>query len=264
MIASGGAAIRERTKLLESLRFGNLPLRCSEHKYPGIADQKGWTDWSNHETTPDQLRIEKHLLNFVNKSSRILHVGVGNSKLAIRFAPLVKNIVGMTIVPAEVRLGQSLAIENYQVLLWNKYHKWHDGHGSRFDAIVDNNPSTFACCVYHMMEMFTWYAESLEPSGAIFTDRTGLEQVLKHTERTESDTLNFDSWAMIGRCFGLHAVDIDGSVFVLTQNISSDRIKKLERFQYCPQLLRRSLMTVSRRLRNLRRALKKISLARKQ
>jgi hypothetical protein len=230
-----------------------MPLRCEQDDRPGISDDRAeYKDWSNRESTPDQRRIEMHLYNFVNEHSQILHVGIGNSKLAIRFSPLVNRIVGMTVSESELRFSQSLGIKNYEVLLWNKYDKWRSGGQATFDVLVDNNPSTYACCIHHMTKMFAWYASVLHPNGAIFTDRIGLKHALR-----ENRSLNFSTWVSIGRHFGLQATNVDGNVYLLTRNASSDRIKLLQQGHY---LSRHALLLwalIDYRLGRLRSRLKK-------
>src|ERR1700756_2632091 len=74
--------------------FHRMPLRCSNDNNPGIFDDREpYKDYSGKETTPGQLRIEQHLLKFLNRTSNVLHVGVGNSKFAARFATLANQIV---------------------------------------------------------------------------------------------------------------------------------------------------------------------------
>jgi hypothetical protein len=211
----------------DSRRFGNLPFRCTEEKNPGTLDpRQEYNDWSKLETTADQLRVEDVLLKFIDKDSKLLHVGVGNSRLAIRFAPLVAEIIGMTISPSELRHGQALGISNYQVLLWNKYCEWESG-AIKFDAIIDNNPSTYGCCFHHLMKMFSWYAAALNSGGTIFTDSMGLEHQGFFEGGRRLYGLDYGAWAESGAFFGLTAVDVNGAVYALTKSPQSERIRAL-------------------------------------
>jgi len=209
--------------------FSNMIPRCANDESPGVVETRlAYMDWSVEETTPDQRRVENVLAGFVNSGSRVLHVGMGNSRLAVRFAPLVEEIVGMTVTPSELQLAQSLAIGNYRPLLWNKYCEWHD-EGAKFDAIVDNNPSTYACCFHHMMKMFAWYVSSLDQEGAILTDVAGLGHEIPGDGRFGQYELNYTALKEVGIFFGLHAVDVDGSVYLLTRSPDSERIKALRK-----------------------------------
>ncbi|MCX7177133.1 MAG: hypothetical protein NT159_25080 [Proteobacteria bacterium] len=220
-------------------RFQGLLGDCGEEEQPGIEDLKEWRDWSQIKTSRDQLRIERRLLDFVNSDSRILHVGIGNSRLAKRFAHRVRGIVGMSVSPAEIARGQALAISNYEVLQWNKYRYWNDPSGEGFDAIVDNNPTGFACCLKHLSTMLAWYADALRPQGAIFTDRVGLGWVVS-TPGVDRRWRGFDleDCAVMGARLGLHAIDIDGSVYALVKKAGRGRIGQLERYRHWPPPLR--------------------------
>jgi hypothetical protein len=222
-LAGNGEVIDSEFLRVYTRSFDNMLLRCSNDETPGVSDNRDmYKDYSAKETTPGQLGIEEVLLNFLNKDSKVLHVGVGNSKLAVRFAPLVAEIIGMTISPSELQHGLGLGISNYQVLLWNKYREWESG-ATKFDAIIDNNPGTFACCFHHMTQMFAWYAAALDEDGAIFTEAIGLE----HTLHESQLSLNYRALAELGRYFGLRAVDIDGNVYALAKNPNSRQMQAL-------------------------------------
>ena len=159
-------------RVLHAARFDDLPFACSSPS-GGVSDVKEWRDWSGQPSTPDQIRIEAYLDAFDLSGKSILHIGSGNSRLAARFAGRARQIVGTTVVPAEVECAEALALPNYRALLHNKY----DGlglEGGRFDFIVDNNPSTFCCCLTHFSKMIEFYARALAPEGQIVTDAVGL------------------------------------------------------------------------------------------
>jgi hypothetical protein len=56
-------------------------------------------------------------------AARILHVGVGNSKSAQRFANRVRSIDGLTVHHNEKTYAEALAIANYTVYVLNKYSR---------------------------------------------------------------------------------------------------------------------------------------------
>lgn len=220
-------------------RFQGLLRDCGQETRLGIEDLEEWRDWSQIRTSRDQLRIERRLLDFVTRDSRILHVGIGNSKLAMRFAHRVRGVVGMTVSPAEFSGAEALEISNYETLLWNKYRSWSELSGDGFDAIIDNNPTGFACCLKHLSNMLAWYADSLHPQGAIFTDRVGLGWVVS-TPGVVRQWRGFDleEWAAMGARLGLHVIDIDGSVYALVKHTGRERIERLRRFRNWPPPLR--------------------------
>lgn len=166
-------------------RFPELPLDCGHAEHPGVVERGEWADWAAHETTPDQLRIESYLDRFDLADAAILHVGCGNSGLAARFAGRARSIIGTTVTPGELQHAlewiERSGTANYRVLLRNKY-LGHDGMpDQRFDFIVDNNPSTFACCLTHFARMMEFYAAVLTPGGQIVTERIGLGWSLPHS-----------------------------------------------------------------------------------
>jgi cyclopropane fatty-acyl-phospholipid synthase-like methyltransferase len=171
-------------------------------------------DASSSETTADQQRIEEVLDGFeLDPETTILHVGVGNSLLAQRFALSVRRIDGLTVSRQEKRLGDSLRIGNYTIHVLNK----HSGMlvttlGRRYDFVVDNNPASFACCPHHLYRMFDEYSRLLRPNGRILTDQIGLAW---RVGDDPSWLLTYDDLEALGGQFGLQAARITDSVFEL-------------------------------------------------
>ena len=131
-------------------------------------------DLSQRATTEDQQRIEDALQHTLSSDQRLLHVGVGNSSLAARFASRIHQIVGTTLSEAERRHALSLQIENYRVEMLNKYAPEMASLAGPFDVLVDNNPASFCCCVRHFETMLTSYAQLIRPGGIMVTDREGM------------------------------------------------------------------------------------------
>lgn len=221
-----------------ALRIAPLPERCHRTESPSLVDVESYRDWSSFPTTDDQSRIESILEKFVRPDSDILHVGIGNSLLACRFSPTVRSIVGITVSPGEAEHGRSVRLPNYQPGLWNKYRFRAERSPAGFDAIVDNNPTSFSCCLWHLSEMIAWYKAALRPEGAIFTDRMGLGWVLDSAEALPACSFSFDQWRLLGACVGLEAVDIDGYVYVLTAAAGRHRANLLRRRALVPRMIR--------------------------
>src|SRR5271170_1787717 len=149
--------------------FSNVLDFCGTENQIGhsdIPERRVWTHWA---TTPDQTQIEECLEGMVNRASTIFHVGVGNSSLAGRFARRVSAIHGITISPEEKDLAESLSLPNYTVSVTNKYSRKIANVHVRFDLVIDNNPASFTCCLFHFCRMMASYFAMLVDGGAIVT-----------------------------------------------------------------------------------------------
>lgn len=196
-------------------RFGALPIDCGA-AIPGVDSDEAWREWDMQPTTPDQLRIEDYLDACGVAGKRILHIGCGNSRLARRFHRRARAIVGTTIARSELEHGVALGLARYEVRLENKF----DGHprtGEVFDFVVDNNPSTFGCCMNHLARMLEDYAGRLGPEGQIVTDRVGLGW-LRSDDSHPRWSFDFDDLAALGPVFGLRAWRMDANVIVLARD----------------------------------------------
>ncbi|MFN7146916.1 MAG: hypothetical protein ACK4YP_24285 [Myxococcota bacterium] len=152
-----------------------------------------WAD----DVSPDQARIEQVLDGLVSPDARVLHLGVGTSHLARRFAARSAWIDGVTVVPAEVARAEALGLPRYRAVLANKY----GGLGALpgpYDLVVDNNVASFACCRRHVDGLFADVAARLSPGGRFLTDAAGLAY------RGPSGTgLGWAEWAAYGAALGL-------------------------------------------------------------
>jgi hypothetical protein len=201
---------------LRNLRFPQLPLDCGSPD-PGITDVDEWRDWTEMPTTPDQLRIEDYLDRFDLRGKSILHVGAGNSGLAVRFARRAREIVGTTVVASEAAHGRDLGLRNYRVLLHNKYSAESEGVSGPFDFIVDNNPTTFCCCIRHFGAVLDFYASNLAPNGQLVTDRVGLGWTTDAPGSNPRWRFSFDDLAQAAPLAGLTAYRISGDTYILAR-----------------------------------------------
>lgn len=183
-------------------KFHELPWYCGSELDVGIDEVEEWRDWSNLETTPDQKRIEAVLSNIESKNKTLLHVGVGNSELAEKFYQSVDSIDGITIQKGELMKAESLHIPGYRVFLLNKYSfEMTNVLDREYDIIIDNNPSSFACCRKHFYNMLSSYYQMLKPGGLIVTDKVGLGW-----STTLNDVrwgLSPEEWFSIGKEFNM-------------------------------------------------------------
>lgn len=202
-LAHWRTAVRDRdaqllmTRLASHPRFGRLCHHCGREHTPGIDELPEWQIWTNRATTPDQIAIEEQLENLVTASSSILHIGVGNSSLGRRFASRISTVVGTTLHDEERVLSEELGLEKYAVVLANKYSEDMDRIAGNFDFIVDNNPSSFACCLFHFSRMMVAYVDLLRRDGGLFiTAQQGWGWVV--TGNDPGWSFGWDDWALLG------------------------------------------------------------------
>jgi hypothetical protein len=206
----------EVQKILADL-FQELPARCDNNDSPGLDEVEMWRDWSLLDTTPDQIRIEKFLTRSNIFRKRILHVGIGNSSLAKKMSRFSCDILGITISKDEISNAERLNISNYKYIIHNKYSNSKLKFGDSFDYIVDNNPTTFCCCLDHLMTMMRFYANNLSEDGQILCDLIGLGWVVSTQGANPRWNFSFDDIAIVARQVGLNAYRKDRFTIVLSR-----------------------------------------------
>ena len=199
-------------------RFAALPLDCGNQSDPGIRDTEEWRDWSRFGTTAGELLIEDYLDRLGTRKKSILHIGIGNSGLAKRFAPSASRIVGTTIAAAEVERAESLGLPNYDAILHNKYSGANDAIPGDFDVIVDSNPTSFCCCLTHLGTMLDFYASRLGEKGQMITERTGLAWQMKAPGAHERWGFSFDDLAAVASLADLHAYRVSEDIYILARS----------------------------------------------
>jgi hypothetical protein len=188
-----------------------VPRRCAGDG-PGVGHgNDNVMNLSAKATTEDQGRIEAALDELLQAGDRVLHVGVGNSSLARRFAPRAGHILGLTLSPAEKSHGDALAIPGYAIRLANKYSADLDAVQGPFRYLIDNNPASFGCCLEHFQDMLANYARLLTPGGRMLTDREGMYWCYANGPMR----LRFEHLEAIARVYPFHAERIDEHVFAL-------------------------------------------------
>jgi len=197
--------------VLELAHWSAVPRSCGQD-VPGVGRHNPRVmDLSQRATTEDQQRIEDALQQVLSSNQRLLHVGVGNSSLAARFASRVRQIVGTTLSEAEHRHALSLPIENYRVEMLNKYAPEMASLDGHFDVLVDNNPASFCCCLDHFETMLTSYAQLIRPGGIMVTDREGMYWCYDNGPMR----LRFEDLQTIARCYPFAAEQMTSHVFAL-------------------------------------------------
>jgi len=198
--------------------FDGLPAACGMTQ-PGVDETSEWRDWAARPTTHDQLRIEAWLASQPLTGARLLHIGCGNSQLALSFLARVACIDAITIQRTEAALGEALSLANYRVLLANKYDpELPDLLNRRYHFIIDNNPSAFCCCRKHFYVLLHSYRRLLEQGGAVVTDRWGLGRSV--TGNDQRWALNWEDWAALGGQVDLEAVQADDTIYLLRKRSS--------------------------------------------
>jgi hypothetical protein len=130
--------------------------------------------WVNIAITPDQLRIESVLSELALNNKRLLHVGVGSSSIAKKFTQESIHIDGITVMQEEKDYANSLNLSHYNVYLLNKYSDELNRLNFKYDFIIDNNLSSFACCKQHYLLMIRNYIDMLSTGGVLLTDQSGM------------------------------------------------------------------------------------------
>ena len=194
--------------------FMKTPFFCGEINFPGLATNFDlYVDFTNRETTVDQGRIEDALFDIFSPESNILHVGIGNSKLAERFCKLTGNVYGITISEGEKKHADSLDMDNYTVFLCNKYHRRFISQfvDLEFDFIVDNNLASFTCCRYHFYQMLENYISCLKLGGRILTDQRGMDWALAH----EGFIMDYEQLGVVVKDLPLKMSQVSDKVYSL-------------------------------------------------
>jgi len=194
--------------------YSDVPLYCANEDHPGKDEVEELRDFTLYPTTVDQLQIEAYLRQTCQKTDTILHVGIGNSELAERFSGSVSKIIGLTIQQGELDRALQQQIPGYLPLLLNKYSlAFSAAFTAEFDVIVDNNPSCFCCCFFHLCRMMSTYRALLRNSGKILTARIGLAWVV--TDGLPRWRFDFADWSRLAERLGMHAEMVDPDVYAM-------------------------------------------------
>lgn len=160
--------------------------------------------------SPDQARIAQALPALLGPGTRLLHVGVGCSDLAVRFAGTVSRIDGITVMPDETAAAERLALPNYRVWTMNKHALAFAELAGPYDLVVDNNPGSFACCRRHFRFTMERYRALLAPGGRLLTDERGARW-----RQPGGLSLRWRHWVRLGSQLGLEPERITGTVWAL-------------------------------------------------
>ncbi len=147
---------------------------CNCKKFNFI--KKNFVYWEDRKTTSDEIDIINYIENnFIINKKNLLHIGIGNSDLAIRFKQ-AKKITGVTISNKEVKKAINLNFKNYKVFLCDKYSTnfFDIIKDFKFDFIIDANLKSYACCEKSFNYMFSNLIQVLSKDGIIITSINGM------------------------------------------------------------------------------------------
>jgi hypothetical protein len=191
-----------------------LPMRKTNPASCGAVYDLG--SWRDVPVTFDQMRIERHLSEISLKDRRILHVGVGSSRVAAQFHARCQLIDGITVMEDEVSHAESLGIPNYRVYLMDKYGDSILGLPNKYHYILDNNPSSYAPHRDAMQTMFARYLDLLEDGGAFVTDTLGMQH-----HRPFAFPLHDDDLMALERRLPVTYVKVNRTVRALVKNVNA-------------------------------------------
>jgi hypothetical protein len=202
-------------KSLHRERFAELPFDCGNEVDPGITDSPDFRDWTAKPPTPDQRRIERYLDRFDLRGRRILHIGIGSSRVAKRFSRRALAIVGTSIDQPELEAAANAGLANYRAVRHNKYGGTPQAVPGRFDFIVDNNPTSACCCMRHLSQLFEFLNAKLADDGQIVTEAEGLGWVPAPIHpRWRFD---FDDLAAAAAVAGLRTYRVHANIIVMAR-----------------------------------------------
>jgi 2-polyprenyl-3-methyl-5-hydroxy-6-metoxy-1,4-benzoquinol methylase len=138
---------------------------------------KSYTYWEDRTVTTDELDIIKFLDSKKDtKFKSVLHVGIGNSYFAKKFASRF-NITGITISQKEITKGKSMNLKNYQAYLIDKYSTQFKDFLDKntFDLIIDTNLKSYTCCQETFEFMISNIFQSINPNGMLITSINGMK-----------------------------------------------------------------------------------------
>ena len=138
---------------------------------------QSYTYWEDRDVTTDELEIINFLDNKNDdKFKSILHIGIGNSYFAKKFSHNNK-ITGITISQKEIQKAKNLNLNNYKLLLCDKYsiNFYELVKNTKFDLIIDTNLKSYSCCQDSFEFIFENILKSINLNGMLITSINGMK-----------------------------------------------------------------------------------------
>ena len=139
-------------------------------------DDSNYLYWENRDTTSDEISIPEFInKNYFNEKLNILHVGIGNSYIALNINNF-KKLDGISISGNEIAYAKKFNIKNYDIFFLNKFTKdgFHLNNLNNYDIIIDVNLKSFSCCKIAFENLFSNYVSMLRNRGRIITGKKGM------------------------------------------------------------------------------------------
>jgi len=139
-------------------------------------DDSNYLYWENRDTTSDEISIPEFInKNYFNEKLNILHVGIGNSYIALNINNF-KKLDGISISGNEIAYAKKFNIKNYDIFFLNKFTKdgFHLNNLNNYDIIIDVNLKSFSCCKIAFENLFSNYISMLRNKGKIITGKKGM------------------------------------------------------------------------------------------
>ena len=139
-------------------------------------DDSNYLYWENRDTTSDEISIPEFInKNYFNEKLNILHVGIGNSYIALNINNF-KKLDGISISGNEIAYAKKFNIKNYDIFFLNKFTKdgFHLNNLNNYDIIIDVNLKSFSCCKIAFENLFSNYISMLRNRGKIITGKKGM------------------------------------------------------------------------------------------
>ena len=152
----------------------SLKYICSCKKENSIENQN-YSYWESKDQTSDERELVDHLYSKDIKKKNILHIGIGNSKLALKFSDF-NSVHGITISKKEISHAKKLNLNNYSLYLIDKYSVNFRDFLSNidFDYIIDTNLKSYTCCQKSFEYMMENLFKSLKSGGFLITSKIGM------------------------------------------------------------------------------------------
>ena len=200
-------------------------------------DEKSYSYWENKKETLDEIEILEFLnSNNSSNSSKILHIGIGNSYISSNLNKY-SLIDGISISTKEILLSKNLNIKNYDVSFKNKYefNTFYNFSNYKYDIIIDANIKSFACCEKAFQHLMQQYFEILNFDGFIITNTKGMNwsrkvqpiihfnfknlfhRRLKEYDGPSSNLLTVSEFHVLSKKFGFTLKNLEKNIILLSK-----------------------------------------------
>ena len=200
-------------------------------------DEKSYSYWENKKETLDEIEILEFLnSNNSSNSSKILHIGIGNSYISSNLNKY-SLIDGISISSKEILLAKNLNIKNYDASFKNKYefNTFYNFSNYKYDIIIDANIKSFACCEKAFQHLMQQYFEILNFDGFIITNTKGMNwsrnvqpiihfnfknlfhRRLKEYDGPSSNLLTVSEFYVLSKKFGFTLKNFEKKIILLSK-----------------------------------------------